>query len=412
MRERKILVTILTTLGLLLFFGIFHITASPSRIDAHAQGSLPTPSSSDHYVYLPALGGKHASISRYMDTTDYSRLYDQGPAPGMSRGVSSSPPIEYYMYLPIAIDETPPLSSTSRYLTDTDPNYLLQVGCDEGERITGVDNIGLVLSFGQPWRQGDVEGILLHSNWNFRSTVAVSDSVEAYISGFYWCSPAVSLTLGVGLNNFGPAQYVSFSNGAAWAGMVNDINRWTRSYGYQGKVQVWGAIDIEGDTIRGWNNYTDTLPWIQGYDSAFDPTLGSFYANYGSCDSCPFTNHLNNVPLGFTVAQLYYVSYQARPAYPLPEIYLRTYWESGHEYPEINADQWWRISSYGATTYGVPMRFQGSMTQWAACLQNPSQCDPSTQNTPEEGWTGLYTWTKSDIRTSQVLTWSTDIRWP
>jgi len=376
MKGRMLVVASLVAFGLLLFFTTFHLTTNASTISAH---------------------------------TDMNPI-TEGPALGMSRGMSSSPP--YYVYLPIAIDQTPPLSSTSHYLEATDYYQLWNYGCYENQARPTTQEVGVVLDFGQPRAQSGVQGVLLHSNWNFVSTVAISNAVKGYLDGFNLCSPARHLTLGVGTNNYGPAQYISAAHGAAWAQMVNDLNRWIYQNQYQTKLTVWGAIDIEGDTVHGWNNYTQTLPWVQGYSSVFSYTLGSLYANDGSCDGCPFTDHLNNVPLGFTVDQLYYVSYQAIPAYPLPEIYLLTYWESGREYPEVNADQWWRISLYGADTYGVPMRFQGSMTQWVACQQNPSECNLSLNNTPEQGWTGLYWWTHSDIRTSQIITWSTDIRWP
>jgi hypothetical protein len=157
-----------------------------------------------------------------------------------------------------------------------------------------------------------------------------------------------------------------------------------------------GANDIE----PGWNSPTDTRAWVGGYFSA--APVVSLY-NFGSCDSCAYSACPSCTPSnGWTFEDIWYVSWGAAGAYPLPEIYLT----SG-----ANADQWYRMSVYAYVNHGSSMNFSGSFTQWQACQDvGPGAC-PSTGITPSTGWTQLSSALNADARTAQPLNWSTDISW-
>lgn len=124
---------------------------------------------------------------------------------------------------------------------------------------------------------------------------------------------------------------------------------------------------------------------------------------YSGCSSC-------NPPNGWTLEDIWYVSWGAPPAYPLPEIY-RT--------DGVNADQWYRVALYGVNTHSQLMHFRGSLTQWNACEENrrwdPNACiifgNIRTDNRPEDGYLQLYNALNADPRTAQVMPWSSDISW-
>ncbi|MCJ7625042.1 MAG: hypothetical protein MUO76_16200, partial [Anaerolineaceae bacterium] len=57
--------------------------------------------------------------------------------------------------------------------------------------------------------------------------------------------------------------------------------------------------------------------------------------------------------------------------------------------------------------HGQAMEIQGTMTQYQACIQ-VGGCG-TLDNTPDEGWTYLWTYLNSDPHTAQGLRYSTDI---
>jgi hypothetical protein len=107
---------------------------------------------------------------------------------------------------------------------------------------------------------------------------------------------------------------------------------------------------------------------------------------------------------GWTQDDVYYVSWGASRARPLPEIY-NTYW--------ISAQQWQNLNVY-AVSIGHKMFFYGAMTQQQACtdLEHIGICDPSIINSPAQGWQQLYLALNGNPATSQSsLTFVTDAGW-
>ena len=94
---------------------------------------------------------------------------------------------------------------------------------------------------------------------------------------------------------------------------------------------------------------------------------------------------------------IYYVSWGAQPAYPLPEIYI--YPPPGNP---IQAKQWYWLSKYSIANHGSRFAFAGSFTEHAA--------DAST-NTAAQGYSELYNQINADSATSGSIEWSTDITW-
>lgn len=75
----------------------------------------------------------------------------------------------------------------------------------------------------------------------------------------------------------------------------------------------------------------------------------------------------------------------------------------------VQARQWWSIFLYGYKFRSGAMGLLASLTQDQACQQKG--CDPSIDNTPEQGWKQLRNARNHDRRTTSTVTYATDIRW-
>ncbi len=311
-------------------------------------------------------------------------------------------------WLPIVMNNFPPVPTISRYLANTNTvsySFLYNLGYSRGQATSAGQNVVIILDFGYPDYDPATGqyGATLLVDRTFHSTSDILYAVEGFLSGFYAGSPAgAHLTLAIGVNNNGAG--VTGPHGAAWAQTVNGLNSWISiPPSYADKLAVWGAIDAE----LPWNNAQVTRAWVDGYQSTY--AFGSFYLNFGSCDGCPVAmcpSPDHSVGYGWTCDDIWYVSYGATPAYPMPEIYLT----SG-----INAAQWYGMSLYAYSNHGARMNFRGSVTQWNACQEqtDPNACiyPVRTDNMPAQGYLQLYNAINADWRTAATMPWSTDMSW-
>jgi len=313
------------------------------------------------------------------------------------------PPMTPQAYLPLAINMTPPLSTTTHYVYIPSESYYIALGCDEGQRRRPNQDVTVIFDWGYPASRNGIYGAVTLDPEIFYPVSVITDMMEAYLTSFYVCSAenGAHLTLGIGINNHRTGE-VTPQHGTAWVGLVNYLNDWIASHSWQNRLRAYGAIDVE----FAWNSYTVTRAWIDAYNQGWRSP--SNYLNFGSCDGCPWFDFPNSRPPGdWDYEAAYYVLWWARPAYPLPEIYLTN---GG------NADQWQRLAEWGVvtSTHHSLMRFQGALTQWAACLKRPEDCHGiyyNTDNTPEQGWYQLWDWLNRSRNTAQSPRWSTDIRW-
>jgi hypothetical protein len=278
------------------------------------------------------------------------------------------------------------------------------LGCSRSElHVSGA----IVLDFGQPWfswyfaEQGTIP---FHPNFTFNSIDAIEYASKQFLRGFWECHPPVpyanpDVDLLIGTNNYaGSGGNVTYQHGAAWANLVDNVNSWINSSGYASRERADGAIDIEFP----WSPAGQALAWADGYDDA-----GSYrYYNYGTCEGCPSQVHpswaYNNN--GYTLNNIYQLSYGYVSAYPLPEIYL-TSGENAWQWQEV------KLRHYNATGERAPI-YAGAMTQWNACLEIPPACTPGVDdNSPANGWGQLWLALASNPNTGQDLDWSTDIAW-
>jgi hypothetical protein len=320
-------------------------------------------------------------------------------------------------YLPLVVVNRPtsvtqPETWSTSYYVDMlvlDLNVMGQLGCEIGTRhanTPGAQDELVVLDFGKPTNQGGQYGASLLYRTGHAPLSAIRDAVEEYADFYRSCSqsdPYSHLTIGVGTSNYD--VNVTYGHGAAWAGMVNQINTWLVSEGFFSKVSAYGASDME----ISWNTPTITRAWVNGYDSAnLYPLI-----NYGDAAGCPTrlydpSDVTCNSP--WTLEDLWYISYGVGSAYPLPLIYANP----NQYYPQssVNAAQWARLSKYGYDAHGARVDFLGTMTQYQSCLQVPGDTScPLLDNTPEEGWRYLLYELSLNPQIAQSLRYSTDIKW-
>jgi hypothetical protein len=269
-----------------------------------------------------------------------------------------------------------PVMTVSRYMSTLDSRTLYREGCAMGNK-TGI----VVLDFGSPYYARGSWGTRTFGNF-FASTKAIKNAAKSYLQGYWYCTSksAPYLRLALGTSNYG--SHVGSGQGQAWAKMVNDLNGWVRSKGWDVQEGVRGANDMEPS----WNSPDATSRWVRAYGEA--ATGKSHYYDYGSADGCPPYGDCAN---GWTREDMWYVSWGARRAYPAPEIYY-----------DANARQWYLMSLYGHTQHGHAIQYLSTLTEHAA--------DSSTY-TPRQAQDRMEGLLNSDSRTTQRIPFSTDITW-
>ncbi|ADU51648.1 hypothetical protein Tmar_1538 [Thermaerobacter marianensis DSM 12885] len=302
------------------------------------------------------------------------------------------------LVIPVYASHTPPPPpwTSAYYMNTINQTAMYDLGCEWGTKDRNTDGTQyrlMILAYGMPKYQNGAYGASAFNG--FVSTSQIAAAVQELGRGYYVCTgydTSSQLQIAVGTSNYGSS--VTYGHGQAWANMVNSINDWFKSRGYSSQVYAVGASDME----LGWNSPSVTKNWVNGYDSV---NLHPLY-NFGDAAGCPSTETSGNAYCsnGWYQADVYYISWAAPPAVPTPQIYRND---------GIQARQWWSISLYGYKYGSGSMRFRASLTQYQACQQNG--CDPSIDNTPEQGWKQLWDALNHDSRTTSTVTYATDIRW-
>lgn len=317
------------------------------------------------------------------------------------------------IYLPIIRNEKDIFASTSYYLPTTDAKLLYGLGCEQGLYDLGQpgtqDSVA-VLNFSYPVHTSELGfGAALFEDSPYypsdpASTAEIEAGVKAFALGYYHCSgddTHSNLVIGVGTNNKSlsiKTKEMTTAHGAAWSIMVSNINQWALGQGILHQIQAYGASNIE----VGWNTPELTRAWIAG----FEQNGNNFMLHFGDASGCPYEEYphwvCNN---SWELEDLWYVSWGAPSALPLPLIYLNN---------GVHAKQWAYLSQYSVAEHGSRMDFTGVFTQYQYCEQwgdaSWSTCE-RTDNTPEEAYLQLTTELNKYPSTAQDLRWKTDIRW-
>lgn len=320
---------------------------------------------------------------------------------------------DFIYYFPFFINKYDILASTSYYLPTTDPAFLYNLGCEHGQRDLlkpeAQDSV-VILNFSYPIYTPELGfGAALFEDNPYiptkpASIASIEAGVKGYAAGYYHCSgddTTSNLVIGVGTNNKSTSIKTiekTTAHGAAWSAMVSNINQWAVKEGIYHQVQTYGANNIE----VGWNTPELTRAWIAG----FEQTGENFLLHFGDASGCPYEDNpqwvCNN---GWELEDLWYASWGAPSALPLPLIYLNN---------GVHAKQWAYLSQYSVAEHGYRMDFTGVFTQFQYCEQwgdaSWSSCE-TTDNTPEEAYLQLISELNKYPTTAQGLRWKTDIRW-
>ena len=316
---------------------------------------------------------------------------------------------QQFTFFPLfSYDEVRP-AATSYYLPTVDGDFLYGLGCKQGLsdlEAEGAQDSVAVLDFSYPvYDNGFGYGAALFEDNPTQhptapvSIEAISQAVKHFARGYYHCSGLDSesnLVIGVGTNN----KLISINteerasgHGKAWGAMVSDLNQWALEQRILHQVQFYGASNIES-----WGTPSWTYAWLSG----FEQNENVFMLHFGDAAGCPYDERPYLDCNGdWSVESIWYVSWGAPSALPLPLIYLTN---------GIHAKQWAFLSRYSVENHGFRMDFTGVFTGWQYCQQFPQWCN-GIDNSPEEAYQQMMTELNKNPATQQTLRWSTDIRW-
>ncbi|MEK7538564.1 MAG: hypothetical protein AAB552_01855 [Patescibacteria group bacterium] len=315
-----------------------------------------------------------------------------------------------------AVQPKPP-TSTSWYVApiwaDTDNvlyGWMYSKGYAAGQvdlNTPGTQDSVVILALGNPRISGGVYGASGYGR--FLSVNTMRLVAYAFAAG-YWdgsgSDGASQMRIVLGTNNSvidGYTDTFLYNHGAAWVQMVKDTAVTIQPFASQ--VMVFGGNDIE----MGYSFPGKAISWVNGYASGY---VAPYYLfNFGSADGCPLSGTtavpgacvtVETQQKGYVWSQndIEYISWRARPSYPLPQIY-----GTGGG----NAKQWQQIALYSYLKYNQDMFITAPLSQSQACTQNGGCA--GTNNTPIQAWNQLWNELNSNVSTFQDFWWSTDIKW-
>ncbi len=311
------------------------------------------------------------------------------------------------------------VQGTSYYMDTAGGSIAYNLGCSLGTQdynTPGTQSRIAIISFGQAWWYDDeffgrVYGSNLHGNDTFVNDSQVEEAAYQFGRGYYICTSSditSQLQLAVGTTNYWSGAGVShtdYGHGQVWTAMVNRVQNRLVNAGYSSQSNAHGGMDMELD----WNTPSNSRAWINGFASNAITRRSYFDGDAAGCPESTAPGLGASCNNGWKQDDLWWVTWGAAPAYPIPQIYFSTL-------PRRQAYQWKNVSLYAYLYKTGKISFQGSLTQYYACFPSfpPPDCKSESveTNTPAAGWDQLFNALASDSRTSQsTLTWSTDIRW-
>lgn len=296
-------------------------------------------------------------------TTTPTRTFTSNsyPPPGTVSDVTLDPSQNNKVFLPLVMK---PYLDMSFYMTTTTDVYGL--GFKRGQQYetqTTTQNGVVILDFGCPFYYDGNYGAMLFDYNTVIFIPQIKGAVEIFSQGFWnglGSDYESFLTIVVGTNSTG--YHVTHEHGEVWGVMINELNSWLVSQGYNGQIVIVGGNDMETN----FRSPSEARAWVDGYSST---GIYPVY-NYGDASGCPLyypstePEYQSGIVAqqcdaqGWTQEDVYYVSWGSLRAYPFPEIYNTQ---------GANAQQWFRIALYKNLVYGSTMEFRGSLAQYTAC---------------------------------------------
>lgn len=306
----------------------------------------------------------------------------------------------FYAFLPVITTPLPPPATESRYLVVASMQRTEDYGCKQGQAMQAGQNSIVVLLYRMPAYEPAEQTygtILPDARRVFTSTVAISQSAERWVEGFWKCNSSqnTKITLAIGTSNFDLTPELAVPHAKAWVTMVNDVSEYVQQHGFGAAITIAAASNIE----LNWSTPEAARAWVESYNDAARLWLYIL----GDCSGCPSSFNPDWLPdNGWTTEDLWYISWGVFRAYQLPEIYNTR---------GVAASQWQFVARWGVDHRQRLMRFFSPVTQYQACLDHPSSSCAGKDNRPEQGWKQLWNALNSDPSTAQNIGWLTDLRW-
>jgi hypothetical protein len=219
----------------------------------------------------------------------------------------------------------------------------------------------VLLDFGEPHTLNSVYGTYSVNSNHFWSDGDIASAAQRYLLSWHTISSNCRLKLGLGLSNHHQCAYDGADCrvsevGIRWAEMINGLNSWIQSQGYDQQLQVWGAYDAETT----WDGADRTRQFVDGFTAhdAFHVPLVDFGdMRQGDPLVDPDTGQPEQ---RWTDEDRYYVAWKAPYDVSLPEIY-----DPGDLW------DWTRLQQNDHT-----MQFLGIMTEACSVGQTLVPTDP------------------------------------
>lgn len=321
-------------------------------------------------------------------------------------GVAWTPDIGMWIQVTVA----PPVMISEYIYVYTQP-YLEDLGYSEGQGWGTAAGV-VVLAFGeQATCSGGGRGVYGFDQ-AFHCHNEIAGLTEAFARGFYRGLQAavpgsIAVTrIAMGTNNGN--IYHNTASGESWGTWIENANFWLTDVANNGgadytrNVTIWAADDIEP-------GFSPTSPNHRAFLDGYATTQTRPILNFGDCPGCPTTYTSGNPVIqgAWTLDDIWYASWGALRAWPLPEIYFTN--------PVNMGEQWRSVSLYSIITkQRGALGFYGSFSQWTVCQQQPTDphCNSGGQPTldPAAAWQALYNALYADTRTRLTPPYSTDVR--
>lgn len=286
-----------------------------------------------------------------------------------------------------------PWYSHSWYISSTDAGRINTLGrndgpwdgghsfCNDGSNDSS-DKV-VVLDFGRPIRLTLGGPYFGYGLTMFSGPDSGLDSAvflaEQYAAGWYATSGSCArLTLAIGTSNSflcvgGVQPCDPYQFGSVFKDAVHQVQLWLEQQGYAWQINAVGASDMETYGADGWACAGPTRAFVDGF-GANSISYKQLW-NFGEAITSPGC---------WSIQDVYYVSWGAATAYPLPEIYnsnFACHWTDGN------------CRGYGVERSVGPVLFRGEMTE----CQNgdPIPYGPCTvagrsEYGPGQAWDQLY----------------------
>lgn len=184
-----------------------------------------------------------------------------------------------------------PHDTRALYITTNSLNAIETYGENHGttDLNNGYLNRFTILAFGAQQNGGG--GTYYPGTMTPISNADIKAVAKAYAHS-WWSATGTNLsvfnTIAIGTNNSRSGGNTA-ANGEIWADLVDSLNTYAASQGWDSQLAFHGGNDIE-PSWGGSTSAADTIAWSDSYNNH---SAGGYMYDFGSADGCPQTTHTN-----------------------------------------------------------------------------------------------------------------------